>query len=80
MKKYVLKLELEDTNIWRRVSFTSGIGFYDLHSIIQIHLLVFYFLERMKPFYRCYLITKRMLYAELKKLTDMTIEMLFVVI
>lgn len=36
MKKYVLKLELEDTNIWRRVSFTSGIGFYDLHSIIQI--------------------------------------------
>ena len=36
MKKYVLMLELEDTNIWRRVSFTSGIGFYDLHSIIQI--------------------------------------------
>ena len=36
MKKYVLKLEIEDTNIWRRVSFTSGIGFYDLHSIIQI--------------------------------------------
>lgn len=36
MEKYILKFELEDTNIWRRVSFTSGIDFYDLHTIIQI--------------------------------------------
>lgn len=36
MKKYILKLELEDTNIWRRISFTSGMSFNDLHQIIQI--------------------------------------------
>lgn len=36
MKKYVLKLELKDTNIWRRISFTEGTDFMDLHEIIQI--------------------------------------------
>lgn len=36
MKKYVLKLEIANTNIWRRIAFTSSIGFNDLHIIIQI--------------------------------------------
>lgn len=36
MKKYILKLELEDTDIWREISFTSGVTFSDLHTIIQI--------------------------------------------
>ena len=36
MKKYILRLKLEDTDIWRRVSLTSGMTVSDLHTIIQI--------------------------------------------
>lgn len=36
MKNYILKILLEETNIWRRISIPSGYSFHDLHEVIQI--------------------------------------------
>lgn len=36
MKCYKLKIELDETNIWRRVTIPVGYNFRNLHEIIQI--------------------------------------------
>lgn len=36
MNKYILKLELNDTDAWREISLTGGTTFSDLHTVIQI--------------------------------------------
>lgn len=35
VREYTLGMELEDTDLTRRVSVTSGIDFYDLHVVLQ---------------------------------------------
>ncbi len=36
MKCYVLKIELKETNIWRKIAVPAGYNFHELHEIIQI--------------------------------------------
>ncbi len=36
MKCYVLKIELKETDIWRRIAVPVGYSFHELHEIIQI--------------------------------------------
>lgn len=36
MKNYILKISIDDTNLWRRVALPHGYSFSQLHDIIQI--------------------------------------------
>ncbi|MCM1009167.1 MAG: plasmid pRiA4b ORF-3 family protein [Ruminococcus flavefaciens] len=36
MKNYILKISLDDTNIWRKIALPQGFSFSQLHDVIQI--------------------------------------------
>ena len=36
MKNYILRITIDDSDIWRRISFPHGFTFKILHEVIQI--------------------------------------------